>query len=653
MSVICGVICLDGNPVPREVRAEMMNKLVCYPVDDFGEWIKGEVFLGNAIRYVTSEDQLEKLPYFHSETELAITADAIIDNRKELLNIFKISKEDWQEVTDSKLILMAYIKWGEDCPKYLIGDYAFAIWNSKKKELFCARDHVGKRTFYFYHSSNIFAFCTVIEPLLHVIKDSRALNEAWIADFLSVDGPINEIDCSSTIYKDIQQLLPAHYFIIDRNKSVKKRYWDPLHNKQLKLNSDEEYEEAFREVFSEAVNCRLRSIGSIGVMLSGGLDSGAVACVAAEKLKKKNGVLKAFSSVPFSGYKNWLPKNVIADEREYIEKILRDFNNIDITYCDCEGINSYNSIDRLLGTIEHPYNTIQNLFWIDEIASKATGTGCSVLLDGQFGNFTISFGNIETYLITLFKQCKWRALIRAINEFSNLHGYKRDNVLRYFFTLVAPNSIKSVYKWLKGIKTTNIKDELNSVVNHEFAVRQKVNERLKKAGLGPYYVDNKDMYNTRKFNMGFVPFSQTGDMETKISLQYGIIKRDPTRDKRVIDFCMSMPMNQFVNKGEERSLIRRAMNGILPEEVRLNYYFRGTQADDWIQRLLPVWKNIKEELESVLDNNFGNYLDTSKVRKNLEIVGEVPRDDLYANIQRFISIIILKRFISKIEDERR
>ena len=108
------------------------------------------VFLGCHAQWITPESINEPLPYYHYEAQVAITADAIIDNRKELFDQLQIKPEDRKEMPDSQLILLSYLKWGEECPKYLIGDFAFMIWDQRNQKLFGARDASGYRTLYYF-----------------------------------------------------------------------------------------------------------------------------------------------------------------------------------------------------------------------------------------------------------------------------------------------------------------------------------------------------------------------------------------------------------------------------------------------------------------------------------------------------------------------
>lgn len=649
MGAICGIFCIDGSKVSEEMSSKMMDKLSNYHVDDVATWKNEELFLGCAVQYITPESKLEKLPYFDEESGLVITADAIIDNRREIFTLLNISESEWSHIPDSQLILMSYKKWGEECPKYLVGDFAFAIWNGSRRELFCARDHTGNRTFYFYYSSNIFAFCTLTKPLLYICQEGKMLNDRWIANFLSLEGPMHEVDSNETVYKNIQQLLPAHIILINHKEMVKKQYWDPLNLPKIRFKSDEEYDEAFKKVFFEAVHCRLRSIGPIGIKMSGGLDSGSVACVAAQKLAAEGKRLQAFSEIPFPGYVDYLSRDYIANETEYIEAICKKYKNIDVTYCNSEGKSSFTNIDEYIDFLEQPYKFFRNFFWINEIESIAAKRGCSVLLDGQNGNFTISFGDMATHLITLYRKGKWLSIHREIRHFCKFYNYNCFHVTKVFIKMILPDYIKKFYKKIRGIREIR---ESSAVVNPELKLKWKVDECFRQAGIGPYHKKYYNLDEAHRMTVDPTVFSQMGGVDTKISLKYGVVSRDPTRDKRVIEFCLSIPEEQYVNKGRERYLIRRAMLGILPDKVRLNYDVRGTQNADWIQRLVPMWGEIQEETkELVKDKDLKTYLDIDKVKKALNDIGDSLKQSQAASVKIIITSLIFKRFISMFKEE--
>lgn len=322
MGVICGVIASWDYHKVTEIGPQIFQKLQIYNYDYIGNTEDKGVYFGCGLIYNTPESKLEQLPKRSGNNRYILTADAIIDNRSELFDVFGIDKTDMTTITDSELILLAYEKWGYDCPKHLIGDYAFAIWDRDRQELYCARDVMGARTLYITKGSDMFAFSTIEKPLLGIGVEKAELNEKWIAGFLAVDGVHHNINNHETIYSGVYQLLPANYVIVNDGGVKQIQYWDIVKDVQrVRFQTDEEYVEAFNKIFDEAVACRLRSAGEIAIMLSGGMDSGTVACVAAKQLQKSDRKLHAFSSVPVKGFDGAPTKNSIYNESNEIKLV--------------------------------------------------------------------------------------------------------------------------------------------------------------------------------------------------------------------------------------------------------------------------------------------------------------------------------------------
>ena len=188
-----------------------------------------------------------------------ITANARIDARDERL-------------TDAELILHAYEKWGDDCVKHLLGDFAFAIWDDRRKRLFCARDHFGVKPFFYTHIGDKFNFSSTLNEL----KVSTTLNEIAIGDYLLFG--VNQ-DQSTTVFKDIQRLPPGHILIVENNQIKIQRYWTPSLPALIRFRDPDQYVERFLELLSLAVRDRLRT-DRVAVSMSGGLDSTSLAAIA-------------------------------------------------------------------------------------------------------------------------------------------------------------------------------------------------------------------------------------------------------------------------------------------------------------------------------------------------------------------------------------
>lgn len=646
MSAICGVITFDQNIDVKKMGSNMLEDLKIYTYDKISEFERDNIYFGCGLQCITPESMHEILPNYDNERKLLITADAIIDNRDELFEVFRIPKEFWETTTDTDLILMAYDKWGNDCPKYLIGNFAFAIWNENKKELFCARDHVGTRTLYYINSNHMFAFCTLEKPLLRVSSSAIELNERWITDFLAIDSLINETDTHETLYKSIYQVPPACSITFDINGLKKSIYWEPLKNiKPLKLKSDKEYEEAFRKIFNQAVECCLRTTGKVGVMLSGGLDSVSVASVAAKILSEQNKKLTSFTSVPLKDFNENVPSYKVVDESKEVNLVCEKYRNIESNFIRCENRNSISDIDSVISILEQPYKIVQNIYWILEIFETASKKDCKVLLNGHWGNVTISYGRLRVLILTLFRKGKFLTLYKEIKALKKLNGAPALLLFKDLIKICMPYKLKVA---MGLIKTKNNKNDRfnNVIVNRELVKKWNVEKRFDKLGYNDLTNPNLDMYEELKLLYCPNNLNHIGTIDKKMSLAHGIIVRDPTRDVRVIEFCLSLPGEQFLRNGMDRSLIRRTMEGIIPEEIRMNLLKKGTQGYDWRKRLEPDWKKVRLELVELLNNkDIRYYIDTDKLKNDFEIIGQSLKLENSNNVLNTIMSIVLYRFL--------
>src|SRR5437867_3387072 len=313
MSAIVGIYFLDGRVVDGAALQSMVEQLAHRGPDGSGVWSEKEVGLGHRMLWTTPESLLEKFPLVNAAGDLVLTADARIDNRDDLIEELGVTTGSSGQISDSELILRSYEHWGERCPEKLVGDFAFAIWDRRAQKLFCARDHFGVKPFYYYRADRLFAFASEIKALLCLPEAPRRLNEVRVADYL--DGGLLLGDKAGTFYQDILRLPPGHSLTIGPDRVQLRAYWALDPSRELRLGSDDEYAEAFREIFTEAVRCRLRSAYPVGSMLSGGLDSSSIVC-SARQLLEENGRPRLHT---FSAVFDDLPQ---CDERPFINEVL-------------------------------------------------------------------------------------------------------------------------------------------------------------------------------------------------------------------------------------------------------------------------------------------------------------------------------------------
>lgn len=646
--VIWGSIKLNNDGDISRFGEEICEQFACYKLDKFDYIKQHNVVMGCGLLYITEESKEEILPYCDDEHNLMITADAIIDNRKELFEIFGIEERIWDTISDSQLILMSYKKWEKDAPKYLIGDFAFAIWDGNKNELFCTRDGVGTRTLYYYKSENVFAFCTVMKPLVNTFCPKVELNERWLTEFFALPSSIQELECNETVYNKIIQFPVAKSITVGEKSFEIRRFWNPLKDiKPIRYKSDKEYAEKLNEIFEEAVRCRLRGNGEFSAMMSGGLDSGAVASMAAAILAEKGKRLKAFCSVPIREFEHKDSKYKVYNEKEYASAISEYVGNIDLQYIDCKGITALTYAKQYVNSLEQPYKLMENITWIEDIYKKSAEKGCKVILKGQFGNATISRGDFIVHAVTLFREFKIVTLIKEIIKGSKFHNIPTSFVARQVVGAITPYPIKLLkYKVLSKKKAADRFS--HSPINRELVNKWNVNKRFDEKNIGLAVERVKDFYESNAFILDDLAFAHLGVYDTKFGLTHGMIMRDPTKDKRVIEYCFSIPYTQFVKNGIERSLIRNAMKDRIPDKVRLNHTKRGIQGADWIDRLYPYKKEIMDEFTGILQKDYiFNILDLDKMKQL------VSDDNLWYvknnnAIRSIITTIVFSRFYEEI-----
>lgn len=650
--IIWGIVNINKVDTSTELGKSMIKQIKKYKIDTYEYIHNKNAFIGCGIQYITAESSREKLPFHDDECKIILTADAIIDNRKELIEKFQL-KNKVDDFNDSEYILMAYKKWGKDCPKYLVGDFAFAIWDYEKQRLFCARDHVGKRTFYYSYDKKRIVFSTLIKPILEIMKE-KELNEKWIAQNLGIVGVLSSAEVEETMYKNIFQLPPSTCMIIDSNKIRFEKYWNPEKDiKTLKLSCDKEYEESFKKVFMEAVRCRVRSKEEVGIMLSSGLDSTSVGALAAKCLKEENKVLKSFTSIPLKENNNITVNGRNINESEGVQLLVEKSKNIEPKYFEFRELSPLTSFQENSEMLEMPFKAIENMFWYIGLAQEASKSGCKVLLDGQFGNSTISYGDYDTNLLTLIKHGNLLQIIKEIKGIKEKYKLTNKRCIKSILQLITPYKIRkiqflNIYKDFDKYEWTTI--------NRNLINKWNIDEVLKKKKLAmlpsPYY----DWRAVRKLIVNPLTLSHIAEYEVKVGLMTGLIKRDPTRDKRVIELILSFPSEQFVRNGEERYLVKRVMTNLVPDEILNNKLLRGIQAADWVERLRGSWRDTYINLVNMMNDSISKYyFDETKINKYMQKFKVLPFDytenDKY-ELRTLLSAYIFYSYIRKSYKEK-
>lgn len=548
------------------------------------------VALGARLMRVTPEDAYERQPLCSADGQVALVADARLDNRDELRAALGLSAERARVMPDSAFILAAWQAWGDACAARLIGDFAFILWDAGRRQFFCLRDAVGQRVLYFHRSADRVAVASSPRALAALPFVAVRLNEQKVADFLyQIEDP------SSTYFQDVERLPPGHALRADPGGVRIQQVRAVDTTRRIRLGSDGEYLEAFREVFGRAVQARVRASGDVGVMMSAGLDSSAVAAVAAERLSAEGRRLRAYHAAPPEGFRGETRPGWVADESDEARSIAAMHPNMDLTIHRTGNDDAFDAMDALFDVAAMPVRNPSNLAWVLAIYALAQADGAHVLLNGQKGNATISYTGLRS-LRELLPAFPLR-LLREVRAFAGARGRPARQVLKHqVIQPLLPLALLRLYARLRGNPGTPSWYEDDCAIRPEFARELRMEERLRERRWSDEQMDRSTATEYRHYVL--TSNADAADAPHALRARFGIETRDPTSDLRVIEFCFGIPGTMYLSDGVERQLVRRGLRGSLPDAV-LDRTTRGAQSADLLTWLPPLRDRLRAELDAL------------------------------------------------------
>ena len=555
MSGIAGIYNRNGQPVDRELLGRMTDAIAHRGPDGTRQWIDGAVGFGHQMLCTTPESLHETQPLQDANGQLCLVMDGRVDNCAELRAALRARGARLRDDTDAELVLQSYIVWGEECPKHIIGDFAFAVWDARRQQLFCARDFMGIKPFYYYLDECTFRFGSELHQILEDRAISREPNEGMIGEYLADQIVSRE----ETLYQSIMRLPPAHAMIVRRESVRKHCYWQLDGTRTIRYGSDAEYAEHFLSVFEEAVRCRMRSHRPVGAYLSGGLDSSSVVAVAQGLINAGRAHVAGFET-----FSVLFPDWPAADEREYIDQV------VDMWKLKWHGLlpspikpDHYAAQARFYKDFpDYPNGT--DLECIMELARDA---GIRVLLSGMGGDEWLLGG--KYYYADLFWRLRLHELAYELRLDFRSIGMRETAkyVFAYGLRPLIPVHLR------RSIRSRMRVAAAPAWLDEQFAVRNQTATRLM-----PKPIERHgDSYTRREIERLLLTGALVHSYETqdRMASRFGIEERHPFDDRRIFEFCANLPLEQRYRKGFTKFTLRDAMLGLLPEDVRL----RTTKAE--------------------------------------------------------------------------
>jgi len=536
MSGIAGIVNLDGAPVNRALLDRMAEFIHYRGPDAKGVWVEGPVGLAHTMARTTQETEHEHQPAT-LDGEVWITADARLDGRAALIAELRgRGRECPPCTTEPELILHAYGAWGEGCVDHLLGDFAFAIWDGRTRKLFCARDQFGIKPFFYARVGSAFVFSNTLNCIRLVPGVSDDLDEQFIGDFLLFElSP----DLHRTAFEALRRLPPAHTLVAADGRMRIRRYWTLPIDPPTVFKNSRDYVERFLELFKQAVEDRLRT-RRVGVFMSGGLDSTSVAAMA-KKISERTGEpleLRAHAVV----YDRLVPDQ----ERHYAEAAAKGLG-IPIDCFVADGYRLFEGWNDGRVRFPEPVSNPLVLMGLDRLQGIAAGT--RVALSGYGGDPALS-SLISRHCRELLKQARLGQLALDVARYLAAEGRFSRLYLRI-----------RLARWLHG---NHWRGEYPEWLNPEFEKRLDLRTRWEEFGRSvvPKGVVRPEAYDLLRAPTWPGIFDGYDAGTTGALLEV----RHPFFDLRLLRYLLSLETLPWCS---DKEVLRVAMKGLLPEEIRL------------------------------------------------------------------------------------
>ena len=592
MSSFYGIWNRDGTPITREEARSMQHTFDWWKPDESGFILEKNLLIGQATLRSTPESKHEHLPLRRGPYILA--ADARIDNRQELARQIDLPDRPIEEIGDGEFILAAYEKWGEACVDRLLGDFAFVLWDERKRTLFCARDFIGVRPFYYYLDKRRFLFGSDLESLIKSSGITPTLRQETLADCFANLGIA--VDTEHTFFHRFERLDGGCFMTVSETERKITRYWHPARiKKTLRFRDERAWTEELRRLLERAVSDRLRSDYPVAAHLSGGLDSSPLSVLTARHIKRKD---PTYTLPVYS----WQPEPVSPEQRrnfewaQAIETAQREGMELHFSRLDAEkvieGMKRYNLL----------YDQGSSLWNELDIRDDLYRRGIRTMVSGWGGDEFVTNHGYPFYVEMLLSG-RWLGFGRRLRERIKNREMDTKATLKFLYKWVlVPMLPTSLYCRLPRIHCTRPDLELFTP-----AFRPYVEEAYKRKT--HIFV----RYTSRTLREELIRAWKNGHVQARInawsqeSLETKMRYVYPLLDRRLIEFAFQVPTRYLVRNGYDRHLYRRSLEGILPKNVIWGVH--KSEPGRWKQ-IQKTLHQVSDRYEKEKKDTLVPYLDT-------------------------------------------
>jgi asparagine synthase (glutamine-hydrolysing) len=601
MSVQFGRWNFEGQPPAPDYIEKVSATLAPYGPDSNESYSRGGISILYRAFHTTKESRCEKQPCI-SPSGAVITWDGRLDNRAELIS--ELSDSLTITSTDVAIVAVAHEKWGISCFAKLIGDWALSIWNPRERSVLLAKDPIGTRHLYYSFDNDEVTWSTILDPLVRLAGKTFALNEEYIAGWFSMFPAVDLTPCVG-----IHSVPPSSSVLLRPGKHAVSKYWDFDPKNKIRYRTEAEYEEHFRVVFAKAVQRKLRSDSPVLAELSGGRDSSSIVCMADTIIVR--GAAETPRLDTLSMYDDSEP---CWNERPYFTKVEekrgRGGWHINVGAQDPE------KIAALEPPPEAPHGRFVPTPGYDgrtspQIRMCMASQGNRVVLSGIGGDEVM--GGVPTpapELENLLAGAQFGALAHQLKVWAL---EKRKPWFHLFWEAARgffPPALVGVPKYMRPAPWLQ-----SSFVKRHWAALTGYPSRTKLFGPLPSFQENVSTLDALRRQLA----------RTALPFEPPFEKRYPYLDRDLLEFMFAIPREQLVRPTQRRSLMRRALLGIVPDEI-LNRKGKAFVARSPMVAISNDWVHFAEMTRNMLSSSLG-IVDPERISEALHKVRrgeEVP-----------------------------
>jgi asparagine synthase (glutamine-hydrolysing) len=553
VSGLCGILAFDGAPVSERDLEAMVAAAPHRSRDGTGRWQGAGASLAHLATWLTPQDEKDSQPL--ARGGLVIAAHARIDNRDELVPELVrrgYLAGDAGATSDAEVILAAHRHWGDEAPARLIGDFAYLLWDVRRRRLLAARDPMGMRPLYYRAEAGVRVLAaSELKQLLAVRGVPCAIDERSLA--ATIAGPF--LQAGSTVYAGIGEIPPGHLLIADPAGVRDRPFWSPDASRSCPLDSREAVAE-YRERLGVAVADRLRARAAVGLMLSGGLDSGSIASMAGWLHRERR-----VTGRPLRTFSWAFPSLPDSDERAVSGRIVEHYGleASAIIGDDLWPLASYpdHAPDR-----DDPYLWVYQALVERTVAVAADG-GVGVLLSGDRGDELL--GDWVYDELGLLRAGRLRPLASDLRIAAREQRIGPLAALRRH--LLWPLVVQAMPRVAERRRRRS--HELRPWapwVPDEFARRVNLDDMVADARRLPRF----DGYarSLRHQRLFLAQAARVAVLHERTRARFGVGYADPFTDRRLVELVLALPQWRVQRRGRFKHLAREGMRGFMPEGAR-------------------------------------------------------------------------------------